>query len=242
VVLSASTWPVTRKSIQQGNLPQIQNITESFQTVGLERMDGFYVLRMKNTSNQAITHYTLVCPGGLVEGDFIIGDKAIAPGEIKTIQIHESWVDTPDSSKSGVKTIKVALVFFEDHSSEGDLASDRKVREYRLGIRTQLGLINKRLRETNKPSEQISLSSLNESISQTQDSSVSINQDDKKSDAFKSGVHFANEVVKTLIKDLDNWEKNGRKPYLRMELYGTKDVKDGLSKIIAFNEKLASKY
>src|SRR5262245_6473883 len=83
VILSAGTWSITRSNIQQDklrnlpqdNLPKIQNITESFQVVSMERIEDYYVLRMKNTSNQAITHYTLVCPGGLVEGDFLIGDK-----------------------------------------------------------------------------------------------------------------------------------------------------------------------
>lgn len=242
-VLGARTLSFSGKTTeQQTPLPQVNNRTQSFQVVSLQRkedLDGMIVLKMKNTSKKAITAYTLVCGGGEIETDLTIGGKVIAPGGIDEIVFHQGWLTSSADDKPAMPTLTVGLVVFEDHSSEGDFNLDRRIRNKRRGIKTQLGLINTILRETSDSSRQVTLSDLSNLSSRV--SSLPKDQAEAAED-FASGQHFAKETVMFLIEELKKWEADGRKNALGYGLAGATDIKSGIGKMISFNEKLISRY
>lgn len=232
---TASKETVRLQRQSTSDLPQIKNKTQSFRYVSIEKSDSLFNLKMRNESKKVVTGYVLAF-GRIseIETDLIIGNKGIAPNAEEVISFPASYLEA--SAASGEpNTVTVALVVFDDRSSEGDFKTDRKVRDRRLGIKMQLNVINMMLNDAGA-SGKVSLSDLRNLLLR-----VSSLPDDQ-SEGIGSGQHFAREIVMILIKDLEIWEVMGRKGALRAELSGTVDIKNGLNKIVLFNKTLIDRY
>src|SRR6185503_4203345 len=102
-VFGLGSWsPGVRSNPQGDRLPQVKNETESFQLVSAERTTDSIILRVRNTSVQGITAYSVSWghihkfstkpnkdyrPYGAGTHDYAIGDNVIAPGAIEEIRL-----------------------------------------------------------------------------------------------------------------------------------------------------------
>ena len=227
----------SRKSaITQIDLPRIKNnMTESLQFVEWRDLQGQLVLRLKNVSKKPITGYILEWGTGSVEKDFLTASQNLDPEGVTENYFSKIDFEAPRN----IKEIRIALVMFDDSSSEGDYHWDQAMRDKRSGIKYQLQIIIDNLKAIVKSPQKVSIPSV-ATISSRNQQLVEITSESRSGD-FQIGVKYAIDSTTLLLDDLDKWEKSGKSIRLRYELIGINNLSDGISKIIEHNEKLIEK-
>ncbi len=236
--LGADIWPSgARPDPQKDELPKVKNETESFQLVSVEKIDSLLQLRLKNTSNKAITAYRIGYGDGWQTGiDKILGDYVVAPGEVEEFRTSFSNVSNSDNSASP-RTVTILAVVFDDRSSEGDFEAASRILNDRLGQKIQLERINSLIQATLKSPDAntpVALSRLKSQI-------TSLSEDQGKGQplAIHLGLHYMKQHVLKQLEGIEQWQQSGQ--VLEAELYDSTDVQDALVKLKQLGEKRIAK-
>jgi len=254
VLLCLKLWPVNTRAVsKQSALPRVENKAESLQyvSIGYVGLDGESIsieqenkmvkLRVKNISKKGVTGYSLTFGNhSEIAVDLIIGGKVISSGQTEDIIFPASSLNNPLNADE-MLPVTIAFAVFDDHSSEGDFKIDKRIRDERRGIKTQLQLISQILNDAQTSTEKTSLLKLKNIKYHISTSSEKLSK--IESEAFRSGAQFAQEMTKMFLEDLDRWEMSGRTTNLtRGELGHCRDVDEGFRKIAAWADSLINKY
>lgn len=234
-------------SQQQDNLPEVKTEAESFQFVSIEKTEYFFVMRMQNISNKAITAYmgsTCGVPG--FGGDLTLGDRTINPGEVEEILISVRSVhdDCTSPSRQPIITMTMRMVIFDDRSSEGDFKWAQAILDDRRGQKIQLKRINRLMKKALKwpdAGEPAAIEKLKAQIS-------SLPEDEEESPTVSGGLSGAKQRVLFLLGELEKWHQSslgiqsGYNLAPRGELDGISNVQEGFASLIKLNDKWISRY
>lgn len=204
VIFSLGIWSSAAKTtLPQDGMPQVKNETESFQLQGIDRYKEGYILRMKNISQKSITAYSLSTKSGQRrDSDYNISGDVIEPGEIEEIRLYTLNIAPQELN------IRILLVIFADHSSEGDFKVAGEMRDSRLGEKVQYQRIRNILQETLVKTElnpAAMLSRLKERIE-----ALSEAADKQFSTSYPMGLRRAKRNMLYLLDNLEKMEKEGK--------------------------------
>jgi hypothetical protein len=240
ILLTASARSYGNRAHQEdASLPAIEDNTKSLKFESVEKQGHFYLTRMKNISQKAITAYGIaVCEVPTSSTDFTIGDTKIEPGGF--VEIITPVRTLSDNCKSTTKpNIRVLAVVFDDKSTDGEYGWALGILEDRRGHKIQLKRINRLLtvalkwRDKDKP---IALERLKTEI-------AALPIDDDKSPAVRGGLEGAKQRVLFFLDELEKWQLSGRSSeHKRAELAGVHSLDEGFSRLISLNEGWISKY
>ncbi len=256
VLLCLKLWPANIKAIsKQAALPmvEVKNETESFIPVSIEYVgldgksssiedeNGMVKLQLKNTSTKTVIGYVLTFgKNRKTDTDLLIGGGAMLPGQTREDFFSVVQLKNPLNADER-PPVTIALVVFDDHSSEGDFGIDRQIRDKHRGIKAYLQLASHILTDTQTFAGKDSLSRLSNIKHQLSARYEQLG--DKQSESFKSGLHLAKEITGELIDDLSQWESSGRTTNLASAaLRGSKDANEGVKRIVAWSNGLINKY
>lgn len=254
VVLCLKLWPKNINAIsKQAALPKVENQTESLRPVKIEYMgldgksssieeeNGMVKLQVKNTSAKTVTGYVLTFgKHSKIETDLLIGGGALPPGETRDVIFSARELINPLNRNERLP-VTIALVVFDDHSSEGEFRIDKQIRDKHRGIKAYLQLVNQTFAAAQTSAKSNSLSKLSDVRRQLSTRYEQLG--DKQSVSFKSGLQLARDITGSLFDDLSQWESSGRKTNLASaELRDSKDANEGVKRIVAWANELINKY
>ncbi len=251
VLLCLKLWPANISAIsKQAALPRIENQTESLRPVSIEydgksssieEEKGVVKLQLKNTSTKTVTGYVLTFgKHSKIETDLLIGGGTLPPGETRDASFSAKELINPLNPNERLP-VTIALVVFDDHSSEGDFRIDKQIRDKHRGIKAYLQLVNQTFTGPQTFAKTDSLSKLSDVRRQL---SMRYEQlGDEESESFKSGLQLARDITGSLFDDLSQWEASGRTINLASaELRDSKDANEGVKRIVAWANELINKY
>lgn len=254
VLICLKLWPKNISAIsKQADLPKVVNQTESLRPVKIEYMsldgksskieeeNGMVKLQLKNTSAKTVIGYVLTFgKNSKIDTDLLIGGGALPPGETRDDFFSASWLINPLNRNERLP-VTIALVVFDDHSSEGDFRADKQIRDKHRGIKAYLQLVNQTFILTQTSAKTDSSSKLSEVRRQLSTRYEQLG--DEQSESFKSGLQLARDITGSLFDDLSQWEASGRTINLASaDLRGSKDANEGVKRIAAWANALINKY
>lgn len=176
---------------------KVQNRTNSFKVVGLEKNGQDVKLNLRNDYDKSITAFAIspINHRYLVRVDLIDSDEIIIP--------HSSYTKELTLPDSQVKEtiIIIRSVVFQDGTSDGDLEISERILDNRLGERTQMQrvaeLLDKTLKSPNAklPMELNSLKARIKDLPTDSEPGVSA--------YFRGGLHSAKENAMRYIESIE---------------------------------------
>jgi len=254
VLLCLKLWPANISAIsKQAALPKVVNQTESFQPVSIEYVgldgksssiedvNGIVKLQLKNTSTKTVIGYVLTFgKHSRIEADLLIGGGALPPGETRDNIFSARQLINPLNPNERLP-VTIALVVFDDHSSEGDFRIDKQIRDKHRGIKAYLQLVSQTFSDAQTFAKIDSLSKLSDVRRQLSARYEQLG--DKQSESFKSGLSLAKAITGSLFDEVSQWEASGRTTNLASaKLSGSKDANEGVKRIVAWANELINKY
>jgi hypothetical protein len=239
VMSSTGRW-----SQKEEMLPIVKDSSGAFDFISLEKTSDLFVMRMKNTSNKAITAYAkAVCSLSESSTDYSIGDYSIQPGATVEIATPVKAVKEMCGSITAQPTITIVAVVFDDRSIGGELQWGQGILDDRRGNKIQLKRINKLLTkamEEPDAGEPAAIDRLKTEI-------ASLPVDEQETPAVQGGLSNAKQRALQLLGELEQWHhsvttQSMRNVALRGELAGIGSFKEGIDKLKKLNEKWISKY
>lgn len=245
---------------QEIQTPVVVNETDAFQVESLtseitrpNSREMLYVLKLKNVSAKKITAYVIEHPSRVTQyPDFAGSGGGVAPGSVEKVEIYDI-VQPATLAQPNKITIKLAV--FEDGSSEGDFKDHRRIMDMRLGTKIGFERISNILQEAlrlkrgeareSETSKKQWLEQIISDISELPDKSPP-----GQSFEVGSGFHYVKEMTLNSLKALNEWQVANQSDSIkargilesRGEIAGTRDLPDGVTRIIRFNETLINRY
>ena len=241
IFLGTSSWSSgSQFNAQQDKLPEINNRTESFQLVSVEKVGRLLQLRLRNTSEKAITAYRISSNNGWETGiDYILGDESVAPGEEEEFRTPLSNLAKTGTSGIEYQVVTISAVVFEDKSIEGDIDSGDFILNERRGQKVQLNRINREIQASFKEADADQLSALRKLKSRV--AALPEKRLKEQPLAFQFGLQYMKKHVLKQIDELERWSKSNGSIRLQGEFHGSRTLQDGLTRLMDLNHKRAAR-
>ena len=129
--LVGGVWPGNANSTQQSEI-QVENRTQAFQVVNMERSADYLRVWLSNNYNKGINGYTIAVGTNLqITKDLTIANRVIEPGGTDEFRVSAD-------NLNGQQNLRVLAVIFEDGTTDGDPSATQMISNRRLGLRSQL--------------------------------------------------------------------------------------------------------
>jgi len=229
---------------QEMNLPTVQDRTEAFQVLSLEKISRRYLIRARNTSGKVITAYVMaVCDEPESSADYTIGDHPIQPEAVVEINTPVQAVGNMCSTKGTPPTITILAVVFEDRTTAGEFSWAKGILDDRRGNKIQLKRINRLLRAAQKWPDADQPAAIERLKAEVE----ALPLDEAETPTVRSGQSDAKQRTLYLLDQLKQWHQNSLNAgsdgdfHIQAELDGIRNLKEGLDKLIRLHEKWISR-
>lgn len=247
-LLYLASWKSTaRTQTQAKSQVKIKNDAESLQVIShdIQSFQDLQLLnlKLKNTSTKKIVYFKLgSCAGRtFLDMDATISGEGdgIPPGGIFDAKVPLERLSKDCSAVSLPPTVTVQAVVFDDHTNEGDSETAFVIRSEQLGQKTQMAHIKHLIATLLNSSKEESLQMLND----IESAILSLpDKEDGQTPGYNFGLSNAKKIMLEQIKELQEWERGGRKISLHRSLSSAKDVREGLARVDDELKKRISSY